>query len=291
MKLFILCATSLVLFSCGKLDSVLDKADNVIPNQLDKTNSRLSEVERKTVLAAMKPELEDSKNYQILSPVPYDLMAPGKLFGENVTAQEVIEWTYNHMSKINNARYDDNFGKPVDANDSEAIAYERKKLGLFNALCVVATFLPENVVDQLISKVYTSEEYASTTIMNILAMRAYFIQKVMLKEKYAPSKLTDIGAVEAAIGYNQSLEKILKLSFAGYVHSDISGFNLMTDLNSELTFDLKIVDMKANWKNIDRGMTTYLKVTQFSTNAQDGRVNAARATVAAGVKAYETSVP
>lgn len=292
MKILILSLVSLMLFSCGKLESVLDKADNDIPNNLLLTNARLSEVERKTVLAAMKPELEDAKNYQILSPVPYDLMAPGKLFAENIKALEVIEWMYTHLSKINNARYDDNFGKPIDGEKNpESLEYEKNKLGLFNALCVVSTFLPESVVDELVSKVYTSEEYASTTIMNILAMRVYFIQKVMLKEKYASSKLTDIGAVESAIQYNQAIEKILKLPFAGYVRSDVSGFVLMADLNTQLTFDLKVADMKANWKNIERGMSTYLKVTQFSSNAQDSRVNAARAKVSAGLKAYETKAP
>lgn len=290
MKILILSLASLMLFSCGKLHSVLDKADNDIPNNLLLTNARLTEVQRLTVLGEMKPELEDSKNYRILSPVPYDLMAPAKKAAENFTADEVTQWAYTMLSKINNARYDDNFGKPIDASNPEALEYERNKLGLFNALSAVAAFLPEKTVDQIIEKVYTSEEY-TTTGLAILAMRAYFIQKVMLKEKYQPSKLTDIGTVEAAIGYNQSIEKIMKLSFAGYVRSDISGFNLMTDLNGELTFDLKIVDMKANWKNIDRGMTTYLKVTQFSTNAQDSRVNAARATVVAGIKAYETAAP
>lgn len=290
MKILILSLASLMLFSCGKLHSVLDKADNDIPNNLLLTNARLAEVERLTVLGEMKPELEDSKNYRILSPVPYDLMAPAKKAAENFTADEVTQWTYTMLSKINNARYDDNFGKPIDENNPEAFEYERNKLGLFNALSAVAAFLPETVVDQIIAKVYTSEEY-TTTALNILAMRVYFIQKVMLKEKYAASKLTDIGTVEAAIGYNQSIEKILKLSFAGYVRSDISGFNLMTDLNTELTYDLKIVDMKANWKNIERGMNTYLKVTQFSSNAQDGRVNAARATVTAGIKAYEAAQP
>lgn len=285
MKILILAVLSLALFSCSKLDSVLDKADNVIPNQLDNTNARLTEVQRLTILGEMKPELESEKNYKILSPVPYDLMAPAKKAAENFTADEVIQWSYTMISKINNARYDDNYRKPIDATNEEAVQYEFNKLGLFNAISAVAAFLPESTVDQMIAKVSSSEEY-STTVLNLLAMRAYFIQKVMMKEKYAASKLTDIGAVEAAIGYNASVEKILKLSFAGYVRSDVSGFNLLTDFNTELTFDLKIVDMKANWKNIERGMNTYLKVTQFSANTQDSRVNNARAKVTAGLQAY-----
>lgn len=284
MKILILSLATLMLFSCGKLASVLDKAE-AIPGQLDATNTRLTEVQRLTVLAEMKPELENEKNYKVLSPVPYDLMAPAKKAAENFKADEVVQWTYTMLSKINNARYDDNYRKPIDSANEEAVQYEFNKLGLFNALSAVAAFLPESVVDELISKVYTSEEYTST-ILNILAMRSYFIQKVMLKEKYAASKLTDIGAVEAAIGYNQSLEKILKLSFVGYVRSDITGFNLLADLNTQLTFDMNLVDMKANWKNIERGMNTYLKVTQFSTNTQDSRVNNARAKVQAGLQAH-----
>lgn len=287
MKILILSVLSLALFSCAKVDRVLDKAEN-IPTQLDATNTNMLELKRLTILGEMKKEADDKKNYEILSPVPYDLMAPCKKLGENFTADEVIQWAYTMISKINNARYDDNFGKPVDASNPEAIDFEHSKLGVFNAVSAVAAFLPEAVVDQLISKVYTSEEY-STTVLNVLAMRVYFIQKVMLKEKYAPSKLTDIGTVEAAIGYNQSVEKILKLSFAQYVRSDISGFNLMTDLNTELSFDLSVADAKTNWKNIARGMDTYLKVTQFSADAQAARVNAARATVNAGIKAYEAA--
>lgn len=284
MKILILSVMSVALFSCGKLNSVLDKAED-IPNQLNTANGNMKELERKTVLSEMKKELDDTKNYKVLSPVPYDLMAPAKKIAEHFTADEVVQWTYTMLGKINNARYDDNYGKPIDAANPEAVEYERNKLGVFNALSAVAAFLPESTVDRLTSKVYTSEEY-TTTVLNILAMRSYFIQKVMLKEKYAASKLTDIGTVEAAIGYNQSLEKVLKLSFAGYVRSDVSGFNLMTDLNTELTFDLSIVDMKTNWKNIERGMNTYLKVTQFSVDTQTSRVNNARAIVNAGLQAY-----
>lgn len=284
MKILILSLVSVALFSCGKLNSVLDKAEN-LPNQLNESNRRLAEVERKTVLGEMIPELEDPANYKELGPIPFELMTPATKVAENFTADEAAKWIYLKLNKIDKAGYEENYGKPNESTNPEAVEFEAHKFGLFNALCAVAGFLPDSTVDQLINKVYSSEEY-SATILKILAMRAYFIQNVLLKEKYAPSQLAELGAVESAISYNQSLEKILKLPFAQYVRSKVSGFILTAELNTALSFDLSVIDMKANWKRIEGGMNSYLKVTQFSTNTQTSRVNNARAIVNAGLQAY-----
>ena len=163
----------------------------------------------------------------------------------------------------------------------------------------------ESTVDEIVRRIVNSEEY-SPTGLNLLAMRAYFIQNVLLKEKYSASKLVDIGAVEAAIGYNRSLDKIVHLPFVNSVRTDINGFNLMSDLNVALTYGLQYnsCDMEKtpvscllnknkpfeNWKSIQLGMDQFLKISQFAqspevTQSQNQRLLAAQQAVQAGLGA------
>jgi len=288
MKILILAVLSLALFSCDKVNKLID-----VPDQLDKTNDGLNhtnenttELKRLTIVNEMEKKLLDNKNYKKLSPVPVDLMEPAKLAAENFTADEVVQWIHLKTVDVNDISYEDNFGKASDASNPEAVQFEMDKVGVFNAMTAVSGFLPDATIDQLITKVYNSEEYTGT-VLNILAMRVYFLQNVMMKEEYASSKLTDIGTVETAIKYNQWIEKVTKLPFAAYVSTKITGFSLLPDFNAGMTFGLEVATAKSNWKNISRGMDTYLKVVQFSNNTQDSRVNNARAKVAAGLQAYD----
>ena len=214
-----------------------------------------------------KNELNNEKNYVKLSPVPVDLMPWGKKAAENMTVEdELIPYIYIKLKDIETVRYDDNnLGKPYDMNDPACVRFEMNKVGVFNALATIAGFLPEAKVDQLLYKLNNSDEYTQT-IIHILALRAYFINNVLMNEKYKQDKLIDMGSVEAAISYNKSLERILRLPYATSIKVDISGFVLLQDFNQALSVRPDMESAKKNWMNIYDGIKTYLKVGQYSTD-------------------------
>lgn len=290
MKKLIMVLSVLGLAACAKIDRALE-----IPDKMDRLGNNTEELKRLTIIAEMKKELEDEKNYRILSPVPYDLNAAAKKAAENFKVDEVVPWTYNLLSKVNNARYDDNFGKPIDASDPEAIHFERNKLGTLSAIAAVCAFLPESTVNEIVDRIRNSQEY-STTMLSMLAMRAHFINNVLMKEKYGSVKLTDIGTVEQAIYYNKQVENILRLEFASLIQVKTVGFSLLEGANEVNTYGLDFDAPRVNWKSISWGLEHYLKVSQFSgdQSQKDSQLNRqARALeqVNAGLAAWSEKAP
>ena len=266
-KLLLSITVVLGFSSCGKIQELHDAATKEIPNRMEGLANNTSELKRLETVKTAVQELNDPKNYEKLSPVPVDLMPWGKKAAENMTVEdELIPYVYIKLKDIETVRYDDNtLGKPYDMNDPACVRFEMNKVGVFNALATIAGFLPESKVDQLIYKLNNSDEYTQT-IINILALRAYFINNVLMNEKYKQDKLVDLGSVEAAIGYNKSLERVLRLPYAASIGVQITGFVLLQDFNLALSVKPDMDSAKKNWMNIYDGIKTYLKVGQYSSD-------------------------
>jgi hypothetical protein len=273
MKNIILVICAFGLFSCGKIEELHDAATKVIPAKMESLSQNTSELKRIETVKTAIQELNDPKNYKKLSPVPVDILAWAKKAAENMLVDdELIPYIYTKISDIESIRYDDNnLGKPYDMNDPACVQFEMNKVGVFNAIAAISAFLPEDKVDRLVERLQNSDEY-SPTVLNILALRAYFINNVLMNEKYKQNKLVDLGSVEAAISYNQKLERVLRLSFVADVKVDITGFVLLADYNQALSVRPDMDSAKKNWLNIYDGIQTYLKVGQFSNNS--GQVSA-----------------
>ncbi len=292
MKNIILAICALGLFSCGKVDDLHDAATKVIPQKMENLAQSTAELKRIETVKTAVQELNDPKNYKKLSPVPVDLLAWAKKAAENMLVDdELIPYIYTKISDIESIRYDDNnMGKPYDMNDPACVQFEMNKVGVFNAIAAMAAFLPEDKVDRLVERLQDSDEY-STTVLNILALRAYFINNVLMNEKYKQNKLVDVGSVEAAISYNKKLERVLRLPFIAEIKVDITGFVLLADYNQALSVHPDMDSAKKNWTNIYDGIKTYLKVGQFSNDGghvgtQKARQQAAVNEVMNGLKSW-----
>ena len=285
---------ALAFSSCAKLDSVMDKAET-IPGKMDSLNTNMDELKRLTIVGEMKKELEDTKNYKVLAPVPVDLNAAAKKAAENFTIDEVVPWVYNLLQKINEAKFEDNYGRPAKPDDAQAVEFEQNKLGTMSAISAVCGFLPESMINQMLVAIDNGDEDAATMV-SMFAMRAYFINNVLMKEKYAPSKLTSIGAVEKAIFYNKQVENLLRLPYASSINVTINGFELNTDFNAGMSYGLDFSSAKVNWNAISNGMVSYLKVNQYSTdqnqvNSQLARQKAALDQITQGQAAWASVQP
>ena len=289
MKISLIVA-ALAFSSCGKLNSVLD-----VPNKMDNLNSSLDETKRLTILGQMTAKLEDTKNYKVIAPVPFDLNAAAKLAAENFKINEVVPWVYNLLQKVNEAKFEDNYGVSPKDNPTAAAEFEQNKLGTISAITAVCGFLPESMIDQMVAAVASGDE-DSATILSMFAMRAYFINNVLMKEKYAPSKLTSIGGIEKAIQYNQQVERLLRLPYAKDISVKITGFEVTPDFNEAMTYGLDFNSARLNWNSIANGMDQYLKVAQYSngddqTNSQRSRQQTALKQIQQGQAAWAVTAP
>lgn len=293
MKIILLLISSMFVFSCAKIDKMFDT-----PEKMDQIAGKTDELARKETVKTAVQELNDTKNYKKLSPIPTDILPWAKKAAEYMNVDdELVPYIYIKLKDVTTLRYDDNNpGKVYDINDPAAIEFEMNKVGLFNALAAISGFLPEAKVDQLLTRLSNSEEYSATAI-NILALRFYFIQNVLMAEKYKQDQLVDMGAIEAAISYNQSLEKILNLPFASQIKTQVGIFILMPDFNEALTVQLDPAAPKRNWNGILNGMTKYYKVGAFTAgnpaynSQQAARYQTALNRVQNAVKSYETVNP
>lgn len=292
--LMIAVAATALFSACSKIDNLYEAAVDKIPQKMDNLAESTTELKRLETVKTAIAELSDSKNYKKLSPIPVDLLPYAKKAAENMLVdEELVPFIYTKMKDIETIRYDDNnMGKPYDMNNPDSVQFEMDKVGVFNAIAAVSAFLPEDKIDRLLARLSTSEEYSTTTIQ-ILAMRTYFINNVLMNEKYKQDKLVDVGSVEAAISYNKSVERILRLPYAADIKMNVTGFVLLTDYNQALSIQLDPDAAKKNWLNIHEGIKNYLKVGQFSADGstvaqQQARANAALATVEQALNTWVT---
>jgi uncharacterized membrane protein len=250
----ILVLAAVVFTGCGKVDSMMD-----MPNKMDTMVNKMGKLEDKTTQGVMEAKLLDDKNYETLSPAPYDLMVPASLFTEHLSAVDLVKWFDVQLNKVNGAMTGDQF---ADVKSPEALKYEHNKLGTFVMLTAVAGLMPDSTTQKIAAKVQHGDD-KRTTMLAMLSMRAHFIESVLMKEYYAPPKLVGIGEVEEAIKANQSLEYVLRLPFVAKVLVKTTGF-MENDQNDEMSFGTNIDAAKNGWLSIADGLNRYAQVNQFS---------------------------
>lgn len=259
-----------MLNSCSKMNDALDMPDKMdgMSAKMDGMKEKMGSLERLTKVSESVKALKDEKNYKILSPIPSDLIPWAKIAAENMLVDdELVPFIYINMKQISTSRFDDN-NPGLAYDDPAAIKFEMNKVGLFNGLAAVCGFLPEEKVTAILNRLSTSEEYSKTALA-ILAMRYYFIQNVLMAEKYKEAELVDMGAIEEAIKYNLSLERINTLNFVDEIKTAVNIFVAIPEYNDALSL---VVDKDAsnkNWKSIHSGMLKYFKVGTYANNKQD----------------------
>lgn len=247
MKILLLALAFVGFASCGKIDRALD-----MPDKMDQMNQGMKETNesiRLQKLAIALDQLMKKENQEFLSPIPGDMMAPGKLLAETLTAKEATELIYVKLKNVNENTYRDRH--PEDdslAQTSQIQDFERSKLALLYAVEIVSTFLPDDVLNQIIHDQIRLGGRYSETALQILAMRADFYNRVMLKASLLGSKLSTVGGLVMATEYNSKIDMICKLSFAKRIELKITGF-MNQDQNDEMSSTLKLdtAVAKANW--------------------------------------------
>ncbi|MGZ3692573.1 MAG: hypothetical protein ACXVAX_13775, partial [Pseudobdellovibrio sp.] len=169
--------------------------------------------------------------------VPYDMLPPGKVLAEAITADEAVLFFKNYISKLNNQSSADS----VPAVDEDT--YQHNRIADYYMLMIIAGFMPDKTVDDIISKQQFQGGYQDE-MFAILKLRADFNGDMMLtmsllglnpletdkdgnfKVVRPDYKLNTIGKIQNAMNYMAKVEKIANLDFADKIDLKIEGLPL-----------------------------------------------------------------
>lgn len=265
MKNLLLALTVFAAVGCGKLHSVLDKAES-IPGKMDTLNEGMGKTNasiRLQKLGVFETMVLDKENYDMLAPFPADLMTGGKFLGEELTTEEALLWVFKSIKKINT--YDINSNPLLDASDEKVQAkFDHDKLGLYMAVTIVCGYLQDSVINDIVNRIYTSDRFSETGLQ-ILALRAKFYSDVMLGGSLYTEKFSTLGHTKEAIEYNQKIERVANLPYPQLIKVDIVGM-LSAEMNEAMSiqFDPSIVNK--NWSKIKTLAEAGFEVKPMSGN-------------------------
>lgn len=269
----VLASCLLGLSSCGKLNAALD-----MPEKMDKMNRGMestNESIRLQKLAVALDQMMKKENQEFLSPIPGDMMAPGQILARALTAQEAVELIYIKLKNINEQTYDDRFPlDPDHQNTNQIVDFERSKLALYYAIQIVATYLPDETVLEIVDKQIVKAGRFRETALQMLMLRADFYDKVMLKASLTSDKLYTVGQVETAIEYNSKIDYICKLPFADLVQVKITGF-MDSKTNKRTSLVLNKEMAKNNWISLLNSAQSDVKIAGLSNNESENQAQVA----------------
>lgn len=221
----------------GKMDTMAAKMGNM-EKQMNKTNEAI----RLQKLAIAKENLEDPKNAEILTPLPFGLMGYAKLFAKTAKLEELVAQVYLYTTDIHDglpAQTVTDDGTPVAWTAQQTAQINQYKSHRLAAMQAISSFLsqttsdeddvlenvnPETTIDEMIKKEIIGGGRYRETALSILMMRVQFNRKVMLESSLLAQEMTSVGTLEKAMSYLVAIEKIVELPFAREIKYDMYGF-------------------------------------------------------------------
>jgi len=211
---------SLLLSACEGPDI---KGLNSMPERTGEMSTKMdttNEAIRKQKLLLAVEQLNDPNNQKNIFPVPTGLMPAGKVFAETATPEELVEYTYNELKKIeeNDPAYGmEEDGSPSPLSPQEKAVSRRDKFATLYALMIIAGFAQDEKVDQIIQHDINGNSRFQETGLEFLALRAFFLREILLKlslkvDTSASETLETSGKMKEALKYLLKLDKISKLN-------------------------------------------------------------------------------
>jgi len=259
-KVLCIAGACLSLAACGMVE---------MPHKMDKSNQNMEEMAKKMDETNRKMEIMvggieaqkqlipfeamlKAENVENLSPIPSRLMPYGEKLAQAIPADDMVKLAYLWLKEVDEvfpAHKVDANGDEIPYNKTEIAKINQDKLAHVVGLQIVAGFLPQSVINEMIEKqVYLSGRYEDT-VYAILMLRTQFIRDVLLDASLLSAPLNNAGKVAQAVEYNKAIDSIAKLGFTNKIGLKTRGF--IPEENSPVEkFDSGIA--LKNWERIQR---------------------------------------
>ena len=234
-------------------------------SKMDQTNSSLSltvnGLHKQTLLVALQ-DMTSAEHTKVLVPVPFDMFAGGKTFAEEVHEDEVLDWFYAANKNIVEgtadesqkvlipvlapvsdpvsgkmmlqAQYDDvtraghkykvprtEWAFPTSYLDS----FNLSKDITFNTMAVIAAFLPQEMVENLVKDQIVGHGLREQTVYLILDLRDNFVRGAFLKNSLYEDHLKNFDQYKEAFNHVSHLDYIANLGYTDAIKQvSLSGY-------------------------------------------------------------------
>lgn len=263
----------LFLSGCGMIDmpSKMDKTNENMEKMIDNMNHTNQGIDDQRQLIPFENMLKP-ENTENLSPVPTRMMPYGKKLAEAIPAQDFVELAYLWLKEVNEvfpAHKLDASGNEIPYTQDEITQINHDKTAVVIGLQIVAGFLPQERVQEMIqTQVYGAGRYEDT-VYTILMLRLQFTRDILLDASLLSQPLDNAGKVAQAVDYNKNIDFIAKLPFASKIGLKTTGFIPAEDSPVE-KLDTSIA--LKNWERIQRSAERDCDLTSRGVEPKTGDV-------------------
>lgn len=270
----LLCITlwTLILSGCGL---------NQMPQKLDQTNERMEQLIRNTdevTLGAKKQSklipfenMLKEENSENLSPFPSRLIPFGRELAKVLSAEETVEMTYLWLREVDEVypvHKLDAQGEDIPYTPEEVKKINHEKMARLMGLQIIAGFLPQTIVDEIIqNQIHSGGRYEDTAYA-LLMLRVQFIRDVLLEGGLFATPLNNAGKLAQAIEYNKSLELVARLPFVGKIALKTKGL-IPTEISPAERFNPEIA--LQNWHYLQTAAESQCEVKPESLTGDPTR--------------------
>lgn len=251
----VLCIALLGLFfaGCGMVDMPhkMDKTNENMEKMIDNMNHTNDGIDQQKQLIPFENMLKP-ENTANLFPIPTRMMPYGKKLADAIPAQDFVELAYLWLKEVDEVfpthKLDAN-GDEIPYTQDEIAQINHDKTAVVMALQIVAGFLPQQRIQEMIdAQVYNSGRYENT-VYTILMLRVQFNRDILLDASLLAKPLDNAGKVAQAVEYNKNIDFIARLPFAAKIGLKTTGF-LPADSSPVEVLDTGIA--LKNWQRIQR---------------------------------------
>lgn len=251
MKYILMLSLSLVLVGCG-----ISKTAKETKGIAKESGERLARVERNSTLLEMKRDLFAVENTRVLTPIPFNMMLPGRRLAQNLTADECVEYASLLLSEVREDQ-DPGARAPYDFDHSKEVRIA--------AIGIIAGMLPrERVIEILNRNVYSPSAYREGALA-ILVFRARFLNDTYIRNAILDRKIDSSGQIAKGIERANELELMARLPFIAGIKVK---FNTFADETKNRTISFDPMEAGQIWAELARKADSYdpNKVAQFESN-------------------------
>jgi hypothetical protein len=258
----------------GKMDQTNAQLDNTSA-KMDQTNNTLGVVAAATHKQIMSGGLDDmvtDENTKTLVPVPFGMLPGGKTFAEEAHEDDLVDWFYTQYKDLTEGTADDNqrvsvyvFVPKMDATGHEVLqaqyssrilaghpymvpqtswefpssyvdSFNRQKDIILNEMQVVAYFIPQPMIEQIVADQIEAGGLRQQTAFLILNLRDNFSRSAGLQNGlYTDVSKKDLDQIQEGIRIVNMIDYIAHLPYVDQLSSNkIRGY---IDLSAKYIYE------------------------------------------------------
>ncbi len=250
------------LIACDQMKKIDGATDDIkeVRGSVQTTNQQIADLNaviyKQTLLVAMDELLKES-NYEKLTPFPTGLIAPGKAFAEVASSEKVAELTKLWLAEINETYTP----ATLTPNPEKEFSFQKAKFSKIMALQVIAAYLPDATVEDLVQTQICEGGIYKHTAFEILAMRYAFLGAGLVP-RYLDGTLPSLGVAKEAFSLIKKMQIISAYPFVKDISIKTTGID-ESIVNSDFepffyNFEFHLADVE-NTKMISDSLTTLSK--------------------------------